>query len=340
MLSETLRILSIDGGGIRGLIPALILEELENRLGDAGKDRQLYKHFDLIAGTSTGGIIAAGLAAPKSPTNKTRAAMDSAGLAKLYREDGPKMFSRNVFRRFREGLVDPRSIIQEKYDADNLEKLLKKYLGKKTLVSQALTNVLITAYDIELRQTVVIKRRRPSSGTLRDDYLFWEAARATSAAPTYFEPARVTEQESDSIRTLIDGGVFANDPAMCAYVEGLGMKSVEDVMLVSLGTGYQTRAFEFEDAKNWGPINWINPSNGVPILSILMHGQANSTAYQLDQLLNTRDKKNYYRFDKRLTLGNDEMDDASETNLNALALVAREIVNENDEELSAIVDRL
>ncbi len=106
MPGETLRILSIDGGGIRGLIPALVLLELENRLGAAGKDRQLYKHFDLIAGTSTGGIIAAGLTAP-NPANKTQAAMDAAGIVSLYRDEGDEIFSRDRFRRIRESIFNP-----------------------------------------------------------------------------------------------------------------------------------------------------------------------------------------------------------------------------------------
>lgn len=335
------KILSVDGGGIRGIIPTAILLELERRMAEAGKTKPLHEYFDLIAGTSTGGIIAAGLTAPH-PMNRRKPAMDPASLRLLYRDRGAQIFSRRAFRRIREAIFNPQSIIQEKYDADYLETELKKHLGEKSRLSDALTKTLITAYDIENRQTVVMKSWPGSKGQMSRDYLFWEAARATSAAPTYFEPAQVTELVSNSTQTLVDGGVFANDPSMCAFAEArrAGADPV-NMLMVSLGTGYQTRPFLFEDAKDWGPLNWINPNHGAPIISILMHGQAHSTGYQLDLILNEMTgATNYYRFDAELSAANDDLDDASETNLNALEALARHIIQDSDAALDDIVARL
>jgi patatin-like phospholipase/acyl hydrolase len=337
---QTAVVLSIDGGGIRGVIPAVILIELERRLKKAKKVKPLCKYFDLVAGTSTGGIIAAGLTAsnPKSPK---KPAITPAGLLELYKEHGKEIFSRDTFRRIREAILDPRSIIQEKYDAAGLEAELQQRLGLATL-ADAHTHVMLTAYDITRRVTVFMKTTPRRSGAKPDNYYFWQAARATSAAPTYFEPARVKNLTQNRIETLVDGGVFANDPSTCAYVEArkLGY-SPEKITVVSIGTGYHNRPFEFRDVKNWGPINWINPSNGAPIISILMHGQAHSTAYHMDMLLNEPGKpKRYFRFDAELTIGNDDMDDASETNLLALEQLAKQIIAEQSDDLDKVVTLL
>jgi len=102
-------VLSIDGGGIRGIIPAAILVELEKRLERAGKSKPLCRYFDLIAGTSTGGIIAAGLTAPH-PQRPNEPAMTAGELLRLYKDRGSAIFSRNRFRRIREAIFDPRSL--------------------------------------------------------------------------------------------------------------------------------------------------------------------------------------------------------------------------------------
>lgn len=330
------RILSIDGGGIRGLIPAVILQELSERLHAAGKTGELWEYFDLIAGTSTGGIIAAGLTAPH-PDDSGRAAQTSEGLVELYSDKGQDIFQRSIFRRIREALFDWQSIVQEKYDHRFLEEELQTRLGEAK-VSDALTSVLITAYDIERRDTVFIKHRRDRGP--RRDYLFREAARATSAAPTFFEPATVKDLVSGEMRTLVDGGVFAADPALCAYVEARKLgASPENVLLLSLGTGYQNRPFPFEEAKNWGPVNWINPNNSSPIISIFMHGQADSVEHHLSMLLNEKNQQ-YFRLDAELTIGSDEMDDASKSNISALKTIAKNIIDEMSDALDVAVDKL
>ena len=96
-----------------------------------------------------------------------------------------------------------------------------------------------------------------------DDFLFWQVARATSAAPTYFEPARVTNLTTGRSMCLVDGGVYANNPSVCAFVEAHKMGATSETMLlVALGTGQQNRAYSYYEARNWGPINWINPAHG------------------------------------------------------------------------------
>ena len=163
-----------------------------------------------------------------------------------------------------------------------------------------------------------------------------------------FEPARVKRRITlpgggirEENQTLIDGGVFANDPAMAAFTEATKQGiAPDDICMVSIGTGYQNRPYTFADAKNWGPLSWISPSRGSPIISILMQGQASSTSYQLDKLLNAKSKWRYFRFDAELSVGNDELDDASASNILALKTVARQIIEENEAMLDEIAERL
>ena len=333
-------ILSIDGGGIRGVIPAVVLMDLAERMAERGKTEPLARYFDIIAGTSTGGIIATGLAAPH-PADHTKPAIDPAGLLALYKERGKEIFSRDTFRRIREAFVDPRSLWQEKYDAHALEAELQKRLGL-TKLSGALTNVVLTAYDIERRRAVFMTNTLLDKDTAKpDDYYFWQAARATSAAPTYFEPARVQNLTANKPETLVDGGVFANDPAMAAYVEACKIGFLpQNVHVVSLGTGYQNRPFPYRDVKNWGPISWINPTNGAPIISIFMQGQASTAAYQMRALFGGANPPRYFRFDEELTIGNDDLDDASETNLQALHTLGEQIVRKNAKALDRVADML
>ena len=267
--------------------------------------------------------------------------MTAEELLGLYKDRGSTIFSRSRFRRIREAMFNPRSIVQEKYDADALEAELDRHIGSATL-AEALTHVMITAYDIDARRTVFLTNTRRPGGKEPDDYFFREAARATSAAPTYFEPAQVKNLTQKRTETLVDGGVFANDPATCAYVEALKMGCApENVTVVSIGTGYQNRRFPFTEAKDWGPLQWINPGNGAPIISILMHGQADSSVYHLNVLLNLPDRpKRFFRFDAELAIGNDEMDDASATNILALEKLAGQIIESQSDDLDNLVERL
>jgi patatin-like phospholipase/acyl hydrolase len=344
-MADPLRILSIDGGGIRGLVPALVLEELERRLRAKGKTKPLHAYFDLIAGTSTGGILAAGLTAPH-PQDSGRPAATPAELVALYRDQGGEIFENGVFTRMRRFFGNMFSgnfagLVEEKYNHEPLEDKLRKTLGGRR-ISDALTSLLITAYDIGNRKTMVMKKRplRPGEEP-HDDFLFWQAARATSAAPTYFEPARVTNLTSGKSLTLVDGGVYANNPTVCAFVEAQKMgATAESMVMLAIGTGYQNRAYSYYETRNWGPINWINPAYGAPIISILMQGQCDSAEHQLELLLNGGAKTNYYRIDAELDGVNDEMDDASKENLASLERFTRKLIEAESAKLDAIVERV
>src|SRR3954453_22295691 len=260
VFASAMKVLSIDGGGIRGLIPALVLAEIERRTG-----RRTAEMFDLIAGTSTGGILACALSRRGEDGSPMYSAEE---LSQIYISEGPKIFDKSLLKTFTSvgGLID------EKYDDAGLNAALEAYLGDARL-KEVLADVMVTAYDIHDRFAFFFRSSRARTD---DEYDFplRDAARATSAAPTYFEPIEVTDAAGARTYPLIAGGVYAINPAMCAYAEVLGGGRELDV-LASLGTGAQTRHYEFDDVKGWGELEWARP-----LIDMVFDGVAATAAFE------------------------------------------------------------
>src|SRR3954468_13155684 len=203
---------------MRGLIPAVVLAEIEARSG-----RRTAELFDLIAGTSTGGILACGLTRPGEGGAPAFTAADLIG---FYESEGPEVFHRSLLKRVEsvEGYVD------ERYDDVNLNAALRRYLDG-TRLSQAVTDVFITAYEIERRQAFFFRSSRARTDPTYD-FTYVDAARATAAAPTYFEPARRSDGAGAATYALMDGGVFALNPAMVAYAELAATGRTDEIDLV------------------------------------------------------------------------------------------------------------
>lgn len=305
-----MRVLAIDGGGIRGLIPALVLAEIERRAG-----RRAHELFDLIAGTSTGGIIAAALARPDP--------IAAADLAALYEQEGPKIFHRSLLKRIEsvEGNID------ERYSDSGLNAALQTFLGDARL-SSVRPDVLITAYDIERRTAFFFRSARARSDPA-SDFTLAAAARATSAAPTYFEPALVKDVAGRRSYALVDGGVFAVNPSMCAYAElARAGRAPEISVLCSLGTGSHTRPIEYDDAKGWGRLQWA-----APIIDVVFDGVADTIEFETAQLL---PPPRSLRFQTELRDASDDLDDASASNLAALRREAERLIGERSADLDAL----
>jgi patatin-like phospholipase/acyl hydrolase len=305
-----MRVLAIDGGGIRGLIPALVLTELERRAG-----RRVFELFDLIAGTSTGGILACALCAPD--------ALPASELVKLYEDEGPEIFDRSLFQRIRsaEGLLD------EKYDDAALDRALERFLEHK-LLSETRPDLIVPAYDTALPGPYFFKTTKARETPDDDDFPLSIVARATSAAPTYFEPVESGE------RALVDGGVFATNPAMCALAEVLNIEGVSprDVVLLSLGTGERTHKRSFDEIKDWGLAMWARP-----ILDVVFDGVSDAVHYQLDRVLSG---ERYLRLQVELTLASDDLDNASEDNLAKLRGHAEDLLRDRGADLDKMLAKL
>lgn len=317
------KILSIDGGGIRGIIPALVLNEIETRTG-----KPICQMFDLIAGTSTGGLIVLGLTKPNAHGKPEYTASD---IVKLYEVDGDFIFYQSFLR-----MVDKLgSLLDAKYAPENIEKVMRRYF-KDTWLDEALTEVLVTAYEIERRDTFFFKSTKAKKETKRN-FLMCDAARATSAAPTYFPPKKIPTKDLTAYYALIDGGVFANNPAMCAYVEALTMFADEkDFLVVSLGTGELTKPIYYDRAKHWGLLNWARP-----ILNVVFDGVSDAVDYQLMQIFPTiGGRQKYYRFQIQLDEGEDAMDNTDSYYIRALKLYGENLIKEKSQELDQLCEIL
>jgi uncharacterized protein len=290
-----MKVLTIDGGGIRGLIAALVLAEIERRC-----DRPTGQLVDLIAGTSTGAIIACALTRPE-PLAAER-------IARIYVEEGPDIFHRSLRKR----ITSAEGYLDERYESKGLLTSLRTHLGD-TRMAEARPAILLTAYDLELRNAELLDRS--------DDMSMVEAAHASSAAPSYFEPVRI------GAKTLVDGGVFATNPAMCAYAQVEG----ELELLVSLGCGEHTRRLTYDKVRDWGRLEWLRP-----VLDVVFDGTADAVDLQLRALIGDR----YVRLQTPLDEASDDLDDVSPENLAKLRREAERLIAAHDDELDRLCERL
>lgn len=304
-----MRVLSFDGGGIRGLIPAIWLSHLERELGSPIAD-----HVDLVAGTSTGAILAAAIG--------LRIPMER--VVDLYRSRGREIFPggatqlwSRATRLFSAGLSQPR------YDGEGLAKVLRDTLSTNALAEPLFghltdagkVNVLITSYDTISRSAVVMKSWDKRYNKLK----LWEVVKASASAPSYF-PAHVMKVNGAE-RALIDGGVVANNPAVAALASATqllgnshGGLSPLDIVLGSFGTGELAREISRENALEWGPLEWA-----IPVIDVLFDGNADAVDYFLDTVMPA---DTYFRFQTPLRVGYDDMDNPDQTNLNGLTSMA------------------
>lgn len=332
------RILSIDGGGIRGILPGQILVALEDKLQtlDKNQDAKIADYFDLIAGTSTGGILACMYLTPISKKNK-RPKFSAKKAVKLYLDRGDEIFDVSFWQKVRSvgGITD------EKYSADELEEALDDYIEDLKL-SELVKPCLITSYDIKRRKGHFFRSHKAKIEESYD-FLVKEAARATSAAPTYFEVARVKSIDKQ-VYPLIDGGVFVNNPSLCAYSEARTWEfdtnrvkpTASEMMILSLGTGGADKSFEYKKAKDWGAIQWV-----VPIIDIMMSGVADTVDYQLDQIFKAVEKpEQYLRISPKLFTADSGMDNASAENLEKLRIDGEKNAADFDDKLTAFAEML
>lgn len=315
---QSIKVLSIDGGGIRGIIPAIILGALQQRLG-----RNLCEVFDLIAGTSTGGIIALGIGTrcnggqPYSPDE----------LLNLYIENGAAIFKKNWFTPIRQFTLP-------KYSPDALVEILAKFF-KDTELASALTPLLISSYDLQSQLPFFFKSHKIQSNMIAGqsgyNWKVTDVARATSAAPTFFPPLHLTRGNQDY--ALVDGGVFVNNPAMAAYAEALSLyPDFANFIVVSVGTGNRQDRIKFDTAREWGLVGWARQ-----IVPVLMDSVSESVDYELNLMPGCA----YHRLQvPHLQAAENAMDNVTPENLVHLRQVAREFVSSISDDLTKICAEL
>lgn len=347
-MRRTIRILAIDGGGVRGVLPARFLVELEAMSG-----RPVRSLFDVIAGTSVGGILALGYAAPGPDGNGFSAARVFDDIRRWLPETFPPLQSaasidalrdvheRHALSQLVGAALLPHHFGNARYSAAALEGCVTEAFGD-TRLSDTLTDVVVPAYDMHSGRPVVFRSRDARDATTaRGNPKLAEVARATSAAPTYLPPLRLLDDREESV--LIDGAVVANNPAAIAYLDGLEEGRADDgeapdVVLLSIGTGRpsaQQPSYEEIFTRNWASL-------GMGLLGVVLNG-AGEMAHQLvDRMVSGKPAPNHYlRVQPTLTAGVSlHIDDASPANLDALIQCAEEAIASHRGDLEHVVEAL
>ena len=328
----TRHILSIDGGGVRGIVAAVLLEALEQERQALKATRPFADCFDLIAGTSTGAIVAAGLALPNE--NGDGPLATPGDLRELYRRNARQIFPTNFWRKI-PLLGRLPQFFGPLYASEPLVGVLKNVLGNADFCDLR-RNLLISSYAIEPRGTAFFRggpeyhttTLPPEVTKPADGVSVVDAVAGSAAAPTFFPPRKITNSRSGEITTVIDGGVFLNDPSMLALADAVMLFPDDDIHVISIGTGRDIDPYPYERARRWGFLQWLAPAGRfrTPLISSISDGQARAVNAQMKKLLGN----NYHRFDYDLTqgYGSSALDDASPRNLKQLEAGALKMAEE------------
>ena len=374
--SKNFRILSLDGGGIRGMLTATLLVTLENELKAINPEYNLTNCFDFFAGTSTGSIIACGLAN----------GMTAIQILKFYQDYGQAIFKELDLKKFSNVWPEVWRRIKEKdpslplFEEERLESVLKQQeIFPETLLFKDLPKpTLVTSYDTYNREAVIfvsrgtvqhnedttnytseqLDKKKLEDAKYKARYAtlpVWQVCRSSSAAPVAFAGYLLKDKayldaltdydrpDNDRIRRgdlikktttipqhsdekcipLIDGGVVANNPALCAIAEAIeNGKPLDKIFVASFGTGQVNRRISAEEATTWGGFDWVNIHNQIPLMDVFSDGSSDVTDYTAKKLL----KDNYKRIQPVITSDISTFQ-ADEANLTALSRAADHYLN-------------
>ncbi|THB62865.1 MAG: patatin [Spirochaetaceae bacterium] len=343
---RTVLILSMDGGGVRGIIASLVLQNLEQRLHSKGCRTPLGDIFDVIAGSSTGALVAIGLSMPDqvekplllgSSSAKTPQPITLSRISDIYRRLSKKIFPPDRFFALR----SVRQAFTQKYSVKPLERILYSMFGDLKL-QECRTNLIITAYDTVSRSPYLFKKRmdRPNGDP---NFYLRDVARATTAAPTFFKPALISELSDDPDISakklcLIDGAMICNNPALSAYVEARKIfPKAKRFAVLSIGSGSLHGAYHYEEIQNWGYMDWVSPIRNVPLFTFTNDAQTSIADYHLKKLPGV----DYFRITLPLDSGISEaMDDSSDTNMQAVEDFANMVIKAHEDNLENICQLL
>jgi patatin-like phospholipase/acyl hydrolase len=290
-MKKPFRILSIDGGGLRGIVPIQILKEVEKRTG-----KSIFQSFDLFAGTSTGGLLTSALTVGEN--GKTVYSLKD--IEDMYILEGNNIFPKNKNPK----LSSISNYLYPRFSDKGIHNVFEKFL-KTYRLSDCIKPVFISTYDVNLNRPLFFKSRYINPSSIGYDahknVELYKICRATSAGPTYL-PSFCFRYSDDSFQpyivNTIDGGVFINNPSIGALVEILKFKddiiygqrndlTINDIFVFSLGTGNYEKSITEAQGKKWGILGW-----GKQLIDIMMSGSSQTVVYQMKELL---PKGNYFR---------------------------------------------
>ncbi len=361
-------IMSLDGGGIRGIIPSLILSEMDKDL-----KKPIATYFDVFGGTSTGGIISSGLNIPATAKigssvvstydesyGKNHPKFSPADLLKLYETRGGEIFQKKCF------LL--KWFTNAQFYRNGLDSILNQYFGTMPM-SDSLKPLLLTTYDISRGKPFLMQSHLPKM--LSKDSCFskklnipllkkihtcldvnnprfrlLDAVKATSAAPTYFSPVKIyslndRNKLSTEHYTMVDGGIYANNPVLptLEYARFLFPNTaLKNFRTLSIGTGEPTISHTYNQVNKWTMVQWLNP-----IITMMMDGGSDLNHMIADTLLNSSlygSGEKYLRLNNELIYANGQLGDFSKTNVDNLKKDAFKIMDKNESKITKFIRSL
>lgn len=326
-VKKKFKILSIDGGGLRGLIPLQVIRQIEEITGEP-----IHKSFDLIAGTSTGGLLACALTLQDYDSievDKRKYNLEE--IEAIYKTRGSDIFPKHNL--LIESLNNVYKWFRPQFKVKHLDSVLIEYF-KDNRITSCLRPIFITSYNIHRNKPIFFTTREASLFPDKNSKLV-EVCRATSAAPTYFESHNFNYDSENII--CVDGGVVMNNPSIGALIEVLGNSDykhyqingkrlkLEDISILSLGTGRSNKMLQSSNSKKWGRLKWIKPiidiSTGGPVK--IAHQQI-ATIFKSSGL-----ESNYLRIDIDIDEKYSEMSDSSENTINYILNEASSQITNN-----------
>ncbi|RWR74968.1 patatin-like protein 2 [Cinnamomum micranthum f. kanehirae] len=344
-VGKTVTVLSIDGGGLRGIIPATVLAFLESKLQEFdGKDVRLADYFDVIAGTSTGGLVTTMITAPDENNRPLYAAKD---IVPFYLEHSPKIFPQ------KSGILGSvwnfwGAVSGPKYDGKYLHSILRGYLGE-TRLHQTLTNVVIPAFDIRILQPIIFStfEAKREFEAFKEPPLLSDVCIGTSAAPTYL-PAHhfQTKDTLGNIKNfdLIDGGLAANNPTLAAitqvskeiqmgnsdFLDKNPMEYCKDFLVISVGTGSpkQENKYSAPMAAKWGVLGWLNNNGGNPLIDSFFQASSDMVDFHASVVFKAfKSEKTYLRIQEDKLVGDaTSVDISTEENMQELVRIGQDLL--------------
>jgi uncharacterized protein len=320
---RTMNLLTIDGGGVRGIIPASVLAYVEARAG-----RPVADLFDLVAGASTGSLIAVALSKPGDDGRPSLAARQ---VAESYMQDVQRLFPSGVMLDIEttDGLLRP------KFSAQALEALLQARLADLHL-SELIGHVLVPTYDLRTNQARIFSSVRARQDPA-EDFRVREMLRASTAAPSIYPPKSLTSRDGATALLGVDASLFVNNPAELAEAEARALWPGQSLTLLSLGTGVQSTPV-VDLASDFGLVDWI-PG----LLYVVAYGQESMATLETVRQLN-RDGAPRDRYELRLNTvlspRSVSQFDASPEHMDLLLAHATALIEDNRQALDGIVNRL
>lgn len=324
-------VLSIDGGGVRGIIPARILQEIEQRTG-----KPIYQLVDMISGNSTGGLISLALVTPAETSNNVQddiaktARYTAQDLVELYKNRSSEIFDRSTLWKIRTGM----GVWGAKYDRSNLDNILSE-MFKNVLLSDTLKPAMVLSYSLSEGEPHFWTTRIAKTSD-KHDFFLKDIAAATSAAPTYFAPKEVVNKDGSSKSYEADGGIFANDPASAAISEMYrAFPNIDrnDILLISIGSGKVKLTSPINSVKDSGVIGWVLKAN---LIDVMMGASSYISDWESSILVNANEIRLQIDIDPKFGA----LDNTNQNNLKALLAATEEYIEKNTHIIDDICKKL